>query len=235
MYKQQGSGNHRSIRIAALSLVLASASVASTTAMAASDRGADQIYTCVTANGQGLTSDRVIDECHNREQRVKTRDGVLLRVVPPQLFGAEKAAYEEQRAKQLADREAKAEAERKDLTLLSRYSTPAAHERARTASLRHIVNANRNSKARLAEIEKERVPLAREAEFYKKGGMPAKLKQQLEELDATEAVVRSALKVQAEESERINGLYDLELARLKRLWAGAKPGSLDAMTVSTRR
>ena len=58
---------------------------------------------------------------------------------------------------------------------------------------------------------------------------PAKLKGQLDANDAAgDAQRESALNQQAE-LDRINRLYDTELERLRRLWAGAPTGSLGAL------
>jgi hypothetical protein len=66
-----------------------------------------------------------------------------------------------------------------------------------------------------------------EAEFYKGKALPAKLKQQLDANDAATEAQRVLIDNQKAELVRVNRLYDVELARLKRLWAGAAPGTLD--------
>jgi hypothetical protein len=40
---------------------------------------------------------------------------------------------------------------------------------------------------------------------------------------------QSLMATQRAETDRINGLFDLELERLKKLWGGAAPGSLGPM------
>ncbi len=58
------------------------------------------------------------------------------------------------------------------------------------------------------------------------------------QLDANEASLdaqRSLIQNQQAEVVRINGLYDAELARLKKLWAGAPAGSLGPPPGPTRR
>jgi hypothetical protein len=82
------------------------------------------------------------------------------------------------------------------------------------------------SEKRMEELAAERKPLLQEMEFYKGKPLPAKLKQQLDANDAAVEAQRSAIQNQQAELERINRLYDNELARLKRLWAGAAPGTL---------
>ena len=40
------------------------------------------------------------------------------------------------------------------------------------------------------------------------------------------------MQTQEAELERINALYDAELGHLRRLWAGARPGSLGAVAAT---
>ena len=51
----------------------------------------------------------------------------------------------------------------------------------------------------------------------------------LEANDAAVEAQRSATINQEAEVGRVNQIYDIELARLKKLWAGAAPGSLGPM------
>ena len=187
------------------------------------------IYTCVTADGRRLTADRPIDECRSREQRVLNRDGSLRAVVPPTLT-AEEAAEAEARARALAvERAARADAVRRDRNLLARYPTDIAHQRARLAAADTVRAATRTTELRLRELAAERKPLANEAEFYLGKPLPAKLKGQLDANDAAVDAQRSSALNQQAELDRINRLYDAELERLRRLWAGAPAGSLGAL------
>ena len=65
-----------------------------------------------------------------------------------------------------------------------------------------------------------------EAEFYVGKPLPPKLRGQIDANDAATLAQRNAAINQEAELERVNRLYDAELARLKLLWAGAVPGSL---------
>jgi hypothetical protein len=187
------------------------------------------IHTCVTADGRRLTADRYIDECRSREQRILNRDGSLRAVIPPTLT-AEEAAEAEARARAAAiERAARADAVRRDRNLLARYPNEAAHQRARVAAADTVRAAIRTTELRLRDLAAERKPLANEAEFYVGKPLPAKLKGQLDANDAALEAQRSSALNQQAELDRINRLYDAELERLRRLWAGAPPGSLGAL------
>ena len=189
----------------------------------------NQVFTCVTANGRTITSDRLIAECMDREQRVLSRDGILQRVIPPQLTAEERAAQDARERRVAAEKEARAEAARSDRNLLLRYPSEAGHANARDAALEDARTAMKLSEMRLADLARDRKPLLEEAEFYKGKTLPPMLKQKLDAVDASEAAQRQAVVNQQSELARIARLFDIELARLKKLWAGAAPGSLGTM------
>ena len=179
------------------------------------DRG---IFVCDDGHGRKLTSDRLIPECMTREQRVLNRDGSLRRIIPPSLTAEE--------------REAQKEAVRRDRNLLARYPNAAAHEKAREAAIDDMRTATKNSEQRLRDLAIERKPLAEEGEFYKGRALPAKLKQQIDANDTAAAAQRELIANQQAELGRVNAMFDAELARLKKLWAGAPPGSLGPLSVA---
>jgi hypothetical protein len=191
---------------------------------------AAQVFTCVNAAGRTLTSDRLIGECMDREQRVLARDGTLLRIVPPSLTADERAEKEARERRLAAEKVARADAVRRDRNLVQRYPNPEAHDAAREAALEDVRAAVRASELRLRELARERKPLHDEAEFYNGKTLPAKLQQQLDANDAAISAQRDAQTNQKAELERIGKLFDTELARLKRLWAGAAPGSIGPAT-----
>ena len=193
-----------------------------------SQGSAGGIYTCVTPDGRRLTSDRPILECNAREQRLLNSDGSLKRVVPPQMTAEERAEKEARDRRAEIDRLQQIDAIRRDRNLVTRYPDEATHRRAREAALDTVRMAMHTSGQRVAELAAERKPLLAEAEFYKNKPLPPKLKQQLDANDAAAEAQRTAIQNQQAELERINRLYDAELARLRRLWAGAAPGTVSA-------
>jgi hypothetical protein len=186
------------------------------------------IYTCVTPDGRRLTSDRPIPECNAREQRVLNSDGSLKRVMPPQMTAEERAEKEIRDRRAEIERLQQVDAIRRDRNLVARYPDEASHTKAREAALDTVRLAMRTSELRMNDLAAERKPLLAEAEFYKGRALPGKLRQQLDANDASTEAQRTAIQNQQAELERINRLYDAELARLKRLWAGAAPGTVAA-------
>lgn len=184
------------------------------------------IYSCTDERGRKLTSDRPIAECTAKEQRVLNRDGSLREVKPPTMTAEERAEFDARERRAAEVRMAAAESVRRDRTLLLRYRDEAAHRQARVAALDTVKLAMKASEQRLAQLDAERKPLRDEVEFYKGKPMPAKLKSALDANDAALDAQRSSMANQEAEMVRINRLYDVELDRLKKLWAGARPGSL---------
>jgi hypothetical protein len=194
---------------------------------------AGYIFQCTNAQGRVLTSDRMIAECNDREQILSTKEGVMLRIIPPSLTATEREAYEARQAKERAVQEAKAEAQRRDKQLLARFSNEASHLRARENAMDSAISANRISQTRLTALDDERKPLLQESEFYKGKPLPAKLQRQFDALAMTEAAIHTAMQAQRDEMARISEIYDIELERLKKLWAGAPSGSLGPMRTVT--
>lgn len=197
-----------------------------TTAWAQEVQPGKGIYTCTTADGRKLTSDRPIPECTAREQRVLNPDGSQRATLPPFLSPEQRVAKEAADRRAAAERIAQQDAIRRDRTLMQRYPTEAAHQRARNSALDDANKAMRISERRIKDLGQERKPLLDEAEFYKGKPLPAKLKQALDANDAGVEAQQVLIENQKAEIVRINARFDAELARLRKLWGGATPGSM---------
>ncbi len=211
-----------------LRVALMAAALASSGASHAAPGGAS-IFTCTDAKGNRVTSDRFISPCAG-DQRELNADGSLKRIVPPTLSIDERTEKEaEERAREI-ERMKLREAVNRDRNLLTRFPNESAHRKAREAALDDVRNSVKASEARVAALTKDRKPLTDEAEFYAGKQLPPKLKQALDANDASTDAQRTLIQNQQVEVARINQLYDVELDRLKKLWAGAPLGSLTAPT-----
>ena len=189
-------------------------------------QAASQVFTCIGPSGRTLTSDRMIAECMDREQRVLARDGTLLRIVPATLTADERAEKDVRDRRVAAEKLARAEAAKRDLNLMQRYPNAESHQKARESALADLITSAQLSELRLRELGAERKPLLDEAEFYSGKALPLKLRDQLAANEGAIAAQRDSQVNQKGERARIDKVFDAELARLKRLWAGAAPGSL---------
>lgn len=184
------------------------------------------IYTCIDGRGKRLTSDRPIPECLDREQRVLNKDGSQRKVLSPRQTPQERAAADEARRQRDQMELARKDAVRRDRNLLFRYPDEAAHRKARQAALDDIGKAIASSEKRIADLTSERKPLLADAEFYKGKPLPFRLKSSLTANETSQSAQREIIENQRAEMVRIQAMYDVELARLKKLWAGAEPGSI---------
>jgi len=190
------------------------------------------IYSCIDDKGRRITADRPIPECAQREQQVLNSDGSVRMVVPPTPTAEERAAREARERAAAEARAAQADAVRRDRNLMMRYPNEAAHLRARESALDSVRLAMRATEDRIKQLTAESKPLRTEAEFYEGRSLPPQLRAAIDANEAALEAQRSASASQAVELDRINRLYDTELERLRRLWAGAPPGTLGPVAVN---
>lgn len=187
------------------------------------------IFQC-EVNGKKVTSDRPISECANKDQRQLNTDGSLYRVITPTLTDDERAEKERLEREKEVERVARNDAVRRDRNLMQRFPNEAEHNKARNKALDDSRLAAKNSETRIALLLKERKKLEEDKEFYVNAQvnkpLPTFLKQKLDANEAALEAQRTLSQTQQEEYSRINDNYDLELVRLRKLWAGAQPGSL---------
>lgn len=193
-------------------------------ALGASAAQAAGIYSCVDASGRRHTADRPIPECLDREQQLLNKDGSQKKTVPARMNAEERAASEERQRVQVQAEAAQKDAVRRDRNLMLRFPDESSHNKARESALDDLRRGIASSERRLKDLLDERQPLLAETEFYKGKRLPFKVKTKLEANDAQQQAQRDIIQNQQAEMVRINALYDVELARLKRLWGGAAPG-----------
>jgi hypothetical protein len=187
------------------------------------------IYRCIDATGKKITSDRPVRECADTPQSQLNPDGSVNRIVPPAMTDDERAEAERKEREAKVALSARNDAIRRDRNLMQRFPNEETHRKARAKALDEFSGSVRNYEARIALLVAERKKLREEAEFYgppPKQPMPASLKQRIDANDASLEAQNGLVQNQQTEIVRINALYDAELARLKKLWAGAPAGSL---------
>jgi hypothetical protein len=206
---------------AAAALMLAGALPAA----AADPENKPRIYRC-DVDGKKVTRDRPIAECSDRAQYLLNGDGSINREIPPTLTVEEREKKEQaDLAREIKEARLKQES-RVDRNLMQLYPNETAHRKARDKALDEFRASVKNLEARIVLLNKDRKPLLDEAEFYVGKSLPLKLKSALDANDASLAAQKALVQNQQSEVVRINATYDVELARLRKLWGGAPPGSL---------
>ena len=187
------------------------------------------IYSCVDAEGRRLSSDRPIPECLSQARRLHNRDGPVRGEAPPWRSPDEQARLD--RLRQEAEREqaAREEAARRDRSLLARFPNELAHADSRAQLLAPVLRQVEESEARLDRLKAEAQALnAAAARAASASAPPSPLQRDRLAANAgAREAQRLVLADRLAERDRINQRLDEELARLRRLWAGAAPGSLD--------
>ena len=196
--------------LAAAHLVAAAALIAAPCfPTAAAEPAKTKILICKDASGKPLVTDPSDPRCYKP---------------PPN--ESERVAAEETRRKQIEVYNACKAEQRSLQSLLSRYPTKDKHDGARRAALLQVESSMAASQKRMERLLEDRKKLLDEAEFYPNKPLPTKLKSSLEANEVTLKAKRDLVEKQQSEVMRITNNYDVELARLRKLWAGAPPGSL---------
>ncbi len=181
---------------------------------------AQDIYTCIDAQGRKRTSDRKIPECIDREQKILNPSGTVKATIGPTLTALERSQIDAQnkiREQELARLE---EEKKRDRALLVRYPSLALHQQEREESLRQVLMVKSAALVRVAELMAERNKLLDEMAFYTKdpNKAPLKLRQQIEAVSQTLAGQGRFLADKDNEIIRTNARFDEELKRLKPIW-----------------
>jgi hypothetical protein len=182
---------------------------------------AEGIYTCTDAKGRKLTSDRLIPECADREQKILNPSGTVRGVVGPSLTGPERAALEARQRREAEERARQAEEKRRERALLVRFPNKASHDKERAEALAQIAVVRQAALNRVKELERQRKELDTELEFYATdpAKTPPSLKRLLDDNVQSLAVQKRFIADQDAEMARLNARFDEELAHLRQLWA----------------
>ena len=198
---------------------------------------AQGIYTCVDGKGRKITADRQIAECSDRVQQEVSPGGVVKRVLGPTLSEQELAAEEEKIKSQAVARSRELEEKRRNRALLLRYPNVAAHDKERALALAQIDELFATAQVRTQELAAQRASINADFEFYKKdpSKAPAALVRRRDENDGNVAEQKRYIAEQTLEKQRLNTRFDIELVRLKQLWATASSPQASGLESSSRR
>ncbi len=179
-----------------------------------------RIYSCTTASGKVITSDRPITECLDRPQRELRPDGTVRRVIEPQLVGEDRVRAEEEKKRREQEEQARVEQVRRDRAILGAYQTEADLEAARKRSLRLPEDIIHASEQRLAEYQATHDQLLAKAGSRGVAALTARDQRQLEDLAESISAEKALIVRQGEELKRINARFDADLQRFRELTAG---------------
>lgn len=178
------------------------------------------IYSCVDAKGRKLTSDRLIPECMDREQRVLNPSGTVRARLAPTPTAQERADFEAKAKREADERSLRLDEQRRERALLVRYPSKLVHDAERVAALAQTDVASQAANKRIGDLMLDRRKLDSEMEFYRKdpAKAPQLLRRQIDDIEHDIAVQKRFIREQEVEARRINARFDQELVRLKQLW-----------------
>lgn len=186
---------------------------------------AGEIYTCVDARGNRLTSDRPIAACLDREQRMLNKSGSLKQMLPPSYTGEERAAIEARKKQEQAQREQQEAQARTVRVLQQRYPTQATLETARASAAQDILALVKDGYRQLGNLQQEQVKLNQEMEFYKKNPLsaPLRLRTQIEANAQSQKTAQKFIDQQRSALVTMHQRFDEEAATLAAYWGNTKP------------
>jgi len=117
-------------------------------------------------------------------------------------------------------------AERADLQLLGRFRDEGIHRKAQIVELEGVIIHIRQAMERFGELKAQRKPLEDQAEFYKGKPLPPALQRAIDASDALFAAQTDVFRGLQGDVAEVVARYGNELDRLRKLWGGARPGSM---------
>ena len=178
------------------------------------------IYSCIDAKGRKLTSDRLIPECMDREQRLLNPSGTVRARLAPAPTAQERADFEARAKRETEEHSLKRDEQRRERALLVRYPSKVDHDAERVAALVQTGVATQAANKRIGDLLQDRRKLDAEMEFYRKdpAKVPPLLSRHIDDIEHDIAVPKRFIREQEIEARRINARFDQELVRLKQLW-----------------
>ena len=192
--------------------------------LAAAPAAQAQMIKCQDAKGKVYYGTTMPKECIGKPSEELSKSGqTVVRRNEGALTAEQLEAREAERRKQ-AEAEAKAQEEkRKNTALLNTYASEKDIDEARVRALKENELAIKETEKRIADGEKRHKELEGEKEFYKKGGMPPKLQQDIRNNEVELANQKELLQAKVKQVALINAKYDEDKRRYQELTRG-QPG-----------
>ncbi len=180
-----------------------------------------QMIKCQDAKGKVYYGTTMPKECLGKPSEELSKSGqTVVRRNEGALTPEQIEARDAERKKQ-AEAEARAQEEkRKNTALLNTYASEKDIDEARSRALKENELAIKETQKRVADGEKRHKELDGEREFYKKGGMPPKLQQDIRNNEVELANQKELLQAKVKQVALINAKYDEDKRRYQELTRG---------------
>jgi hypothetical protein len=192
-------------------------------ALAQQQQPANQrMYKCVDARGKVYYTQVPPRECLGRDTQELNKSGMVINKTDRGPSAAEAQAKEADKKKKAEEAEKTKEARRKELALLNTYSSEKDIEDQRARALKEAQDAIVATENSIAGAQKRQKELDTEKEFYVKKPMPAKLKQEMSNIEIEIKNQTALLDAKKAEIVKINAKYDADKKRYVELTAAKK-------------
>jgi len=188
-------------------------------ALAQQPPAALHMYKCKDASGRVYYTQVPPRECLGRETEELNKSGVVIKESQRPATPAEIKAREAERKKKAEQEELAREEHRKNTALLNTYSSEKDIEDQRARALKEAQDAIASTEKTIAGAQKRQKDLESEKEFYTKKPMPAKLKQEISNVDIEIKTQTALLEAKI---AKINAKYDEDKRRYVELTAPKK-------------
>jgi len=194
-------------------MVLACLTMLTAAPAAAQQQGPQHMYKCVDAKGKTYYTQMPPPECLGRETQELNKSGSVVRSTPKEPTAEQRAAREAEQKKKLENEEKAKEERRKNSALLNTYSSEKDIDYARAGALKEAEAAIRETEKRIVDAQKRQKQLDAEKEFYTKKPMPAKLKEDMSNIEIEIKNQMELLDAKKKEIGTINAKYDEDKRR----------------------
>lgn len=182
--------------------------------LAAGTAGAQKLYKYVDENGRTRYTDRPPIDMTGRASEQLNSQGTVVKRNSAALTPEEIAAREEEERKKREAAAIAREENRKNRALLATYPSIKDIDDARERALANNTEATRQIKLRIADLDKRREKLRKQAELGEGGDLAApRIKRDLYEVESDLRAQNALLEVKEKEVEAINARYDEDRRR----------------------
>jgi len=181
-----------------------------------------RMYKCVDARGKVYYTQVPPRECLGRDTQELNKSGMVINKGERAPSAAEVQAKEADKKKKAEEAEKTKEARRKELALLNTYSSEKDIEDQRARALKEAQDAIVATQNSIAGAQKRQKELDTEKEFYVKKPMPAKLRQEMSNIEIEITNQTALLEAKKAEIVKINAKYDADKKRYVELTAAKK-------------
>lgn len=179
-------------------------------------------YRCVGKDKKTYYGQTPPPQCMGMPVEMLNKQGVVVQRIDPQADAEKKAAKDAEDAKKRQEDAALKERLRREKALLASYTSEADIEASRKRALLDNEKAVRDIDARIANIKKNQVELAKEMEFYKgKNKPPAKLAQDVKNAETDLKAQEDLRELKKKDADAINAKYDEDKRRYIELTRGS--------------